>query len=1217
MRTLAFAVLISAGLGSWVASAQEPYTILTYSDYLGSCNPQKDGSSNSNVAGCCGSPGWRECALSASGKAGSPGCTDPDQNKLRNNSYDSTVVCNLGGPYALPPPVVTTPNDATFYVMSDLHYNRPEFWFFAQSYFPGALNTFALSGRQWPVNAGIPAGDTVNRPVAAVIAGDMTTGGGVEELGEYRTVWEPTLTGTALYGASSFQFPVFPGLGNHDVVNAGSGGAGASSSAQRMWDYVKSTMSYFNMDNSSAGLLGVDDGQGTHNYSWNWQGVHYVQLNTWAGERNQYNAPIVSGLTWLKNDLAQNVGNSQTPVVLFQHYDLLSLGDGLGNPVLDSYENSYFQNWWAIPDYTNFWNVIRDYNVIGTFSGHVHTGWDMERPEHYTSFANGDSALFSLPSTDSKGNKKIYDVYRSAPAGGYCGTAGCTDADSDFYTARVSAEYLDVAAWYWNQANVIPQPVRQGAYPAFWGNGAGAAACRKRINTRYVDVSGLVSINDEGSNSFKIQNNSAFDISGQLAIEIQYNQGSTTNLGVLDNVTNRSFVDSCDAYFGNAYIILPATDLPPGGTLSQTVQTQNGTAGLTVKLIQLQPLGYENAILMDPTSLRVSGSAPQSQKVYYYAPVGVVPPFNTSITYSGGLSNWLSASFIPGVNGASGGYQLTFNSSILGKVASGIFDAQFTITSASGDSGTLNVSVVIKGGLVISPSVISFNSGQQQQVNVTSSNGAPLSFTVSPRPGFSVSPLQGTTPATLTLSVDKQQPLGGPGNYTQPLVLTADDATTAKALVNLSVEQVSLSATAPTVKIVVDNQGYEGATPPLLWVTGSEHYLEVPEQVVVNSSQELRWLNWSNNGAANQHVVTPAYGAPVQYLATYATYDRLSPFANPNGSGSAVLSPPSPDGFYPEGTSITVSAAPKTGYAFTGFSGAITASQSPQTIILDAPEQLTLNFSPINGAGQTTIASVPSGQQMLVDGVNYVSPASFYWDQGQTHSVTIQAQQLSPSSQVAFVRWTDGNTSATRQIAGIHGGTQTFTAQLGTEYLVNVTNSPANAGGISGGGFIGAGAGTTLTAIPASGFAFTGFTGDVVSSSNGVSVSVTKPFNIQANYTATQAPILFAVPGARSTVPFLDLVTLGLTLTNASSGPAGNAVITSIDGFTDVSGSGAAGTTVFTPLPVSVGTIFPGQSASTAITLVWPQSATRMQFRVHFAANGGAYIGETTLNVFR
>src|ERR1035441_8117970 len=114
------------------------------------------------------------------------------------------------------------------------------------------------------------------------------------------------------------------GLGNHDTY----GSCAYDNCAKRMFDYQAGHIQGGVQDFDSA----------SHNYSWDWNGIHYVQLNKWAGdteEGSDLSGDITthpSGLNWLVSDLAERVGTSHRPIVIFQHfgYDCFSLGsDGV------------------------------------------------------------------------------------------------------------------------------------------------------------------------------------------------------------------------------------------------------------------------------------------------------------------------------------------------------------------------------------------------------------------------------------------------------------------------------------------------------------------------------------------------------------------------------------------------------------------------------------------------------------------------------------------------------------------------------------------------------------------------------------------------------------------------------------------------------------------------------------------------------------------------
>ena len=70
----------------------------------------------------------------------------------------------------------------------------------------------------------------------------------------------------------------------------------------------------------------------------------------------------------------------------------------------------------------------------------------------------------------------------------------------------------------------------------------------------------------------------------------------------------------------------------------------------------------------------------------------------------------------------------------------------------------------------------------------------------------------------------------------------------------------------------------------------------------------------------------------------------LTTTVDPAGSGTVELNPPG--GTYPAGTEVTLTANPAAGYDFDHWSGDLTGSNNPATIIMDANKNVTAHFAP-------------------------------------------------------------------------------------------------------------------------------------------------------------------------------------------------------------------------------------------------------------------------------
>ena len=76
---------------------------------------------------------------------------------------------------------------------------------------------------------------------------------------------------------------------------------------------------------------------------------------------------------------------------------------------------------------------------------------------------------------------------------------------------------------------------------------------------------------------------------------------------------------------------------------------------------------------------------------------------------------------------------------------------------------------------------------------------------------------------------------------------------------------------------------------------------------------------------------------------------------------------------YNEGTQVALTAAPNTGYSFTGWSGDLTGTTNPATIVMNADKTVTANFA-INTYAIT--ASAGDHGQISPDGITQVNYGS-------------------------------------------------------------------------------------------------------------------------------------------------------------------------------------------------------------------------------------------------
>src|SRR5262249_46287504 len=80
--------------------------------------------------------------------------------------------------------------------------------------------------------------------------------------------------------------------------------------------------------------------------------------------------------------------------------------------------------------------------------------------------------------------------------------------------------------------------------------------------------------------------------------------------------------------------------------------------------------------------------------------------------------------------------------------------------------------------------------------------------------------------------------------------------------------------------------------------------------------------------------------------ANFATSFLLTTAVSPPNGGTIAAVPPSADGYYAPGTTLQLTATPAQSTTFSGWSGALTGTANPQSLVLNAPASVTATFAP-------------------------------------------------------------------------------------------------------------------------------------------------------------------------------------------------------------------------------------------------------------------------------
>ncbi|MEY4403545.1 MAG: hypothetical protein RIR91_1580 [Verrucomicrobiota bacterium] len=251
--------------------------------------------------------------------------------------------------------------DVTFLSTSDSHYRQEDHPQGSHN----ALNVASIEAMNgitqltWPEKLG---GGAIATPRGVLALGDLIDNGdsavgGRQLSAEQYAFFEKDFGLTGKDGL--LHYPVYDGWGNHDGPPVGKEKNGFSMQAKLLAR---------NKQRGELKLATHFSPNGLH-YSWDWDDVHFVQLNLYPADRQdagiKYN-PVWHdpqlALSFLKQDLADQVGSSGRPVVLMSHC-------------------GFDTDWWSKDDWKRAYDVAKGYNVILYIYGHTGTGLKAWAPD--------------------------------------------------------------------------------------------------------------------------------------------------------------------------------------------------------------------------------------------------------------------------------------------------------------------------------------------------------------------------------------------------------------------------------------------------------------------------------------------------------------------------------------------------------------------------------------------------------------------------------------------------------------------------------------------------------------------------------------------------------------------------------------------------------------------------------------------------------------------
>jgi uncharacterized repeat protein (TIGR02543 family) len=296
-------------------------------------------------------------------------------------------------------------------------------------------------------------------------------------------------------------------------------------------------------------------------------------------------------------------------------------------------------------------------------------------------------------------------------------------------------------------------------------------------------------------------------------------------------------------------------------------------------------------------------------------------------------------------------------------------------------------------------------------------------------------------------------------------------------------------------------------------VTGNGSVARSPSQaeydpdssVVLTATPQSGWLfvNWTGDVNTSTNPVTVRMDRSKSVTANFSNNNFILAVATV-GSGSVIKSPDQAS--YLGGTSITLTATPATGWHFVSWSGDTSTTVNPLTFVIRSNRNFTANFA-IN---TYTLAVTSTGTGSVAK-----SPDQPTYNHGTVVNLT-----ATPGPGQSLVSWGGSASGNTNPLPVTMDGNKTITATFTNPLNVTVTGNGSVAKSPDQTGYA-PGTSVTLTATPAAGSRFLGWSGDTSGATNPLTLTVNATKNVTANFiNAYTLPV--AVTGTGSVVKSPD-----------------------------------------------------------------------------------------------
>ncbi len=290
-------------------------------------------------------------------------------------------------------------------------------------------------------------------------------------------------------------------------------------------------------------------------------------------------------------------------------------------------------------------------------------------------------------------------------------------------------------------------------------------------------------------------------------------------------------------------------------------------------------------------------------------------------------------------------------------------------------------------------------------------------------------------------------------------------------------------------------------------LTGSGTVIKNPDQlnyingtsVQLAATPNLGWgfADWSGDLGGNSNPATITMDANKTLTANFVQLITpttpplqytLTTSISPTGTGSIGLSKSGP---YHYGDVVQLTASPATGWTFSGWSGDATGNTNPLNVTMSGNKSITANF--VQNQYTLTVAANPAGSGTVTK-----SPDQATYISGAQVQVT-----ATPSSGWSFSGWSGDASGNTNPLSVTMNSNKTVTATFVQLYTLTVAVNPAGSGTVTKSpdqATYTSGSQVQFIANPATGWVFSGWSGDASGNTNPLNVTTNSNKTVTATF---------------------------------------------------------------------------------------------------------------------